>query len=62
MDSDKINKLVKCSKIFIDDQQAAYNAVTYLIDKGYRRIAIFRGSLTPQNSFSKVHSGIQSVQ
>ena len=50
---DKINKLVKCSKIFIDDQQAAYNAVTHLINKGYRRIAIFRGSLTPQNSIDR---------
>jgi len=50
---DKINKLVKCSKIFIDDQQAAYNAVTYLIEKGYRRIAHFRGSLTPQNSIDR---------
>ena len=50
---DKINKLVKCSKITIDDQQAAYNAVTYLIDKGYRRIAHFRGSLTPQNSIDR---------
>jgi len=50
---DKINKLVKCSKIFIDDQQAAYNAVSHLIKKGYRRIAIFRGSLTPQNSIDR---------
>ncbi len=50
---DKINKLVKCSKIFIDDKQAAYNAVTYLIEKGYRRIAHFRGSLTPQNSIDR---------
>lgn len=50
---DKINKLVKCSKIFIDDQQAAYNAVTYLIKNGYRRIAIFRGALTPQNSIDR---------
>ncbi len=50
---DKINKLVNCSKIYIDDQQAAYNAVTHLIEKGYRRIAHFRGSLTPQNSIDR---------
>ena len=50
---DKINKLVNCSKVIIDDQQAAYNAVIHLIDKGYRRIAHFRGSLTPQNSIDR---------
>ena len=50
---DKINKLVNCSKVIIDDQQAAYNAVTHLIDKGYRRIAHFRGSLNPQNSIDR---------
>ena len=50
---DKINKLVNCSKVIIDDRQAAYNAVTYLIEKGYRRIAHFRGSLNPQNSIDR---------
>lgn len=50
---DKINKLVNCSKVQIDDLQAAYNAVTFLIEKGYRRIAHFRGSLTPQNSIDR---------
>lgn len=50
---DKINKLVNCSKVYIDDQKAAYDAVTYLIEKGYRRIAHFRGSLTPQNSIDR---------
>ena len=46
----KINKLVNCSKVYINDQQAAYKAVAHLIEKGYKRIAHFRGSLTPQNS------------
>ncbi|MBL4760905.1 MAG: substrate-binding domain-containing protein [Mariprofundaceae bacterium] len=50
---DKINKLVNCSKVIIDDQQAAYNAVDHLIKKGYRRIAHFRGSLNPQNSIDR---------
>ena len=50
---DKVTKLVNCSKITIDDQQAAYNAVTHLIDKGYKRIAHFRGALTPQNSIDR---------
>lgn len=50
---DKINKLVNCSKVSIDDQLAAYNSVSYLIEKGYKRIAHFRGSLTPQNSIDR---------
>jgi len=50
---DKINKLVKCSKVFINDRQAAYDSVTYLAQKGYKRIAHFRGSLTPQNSIDR---------
>lgn len=50
---DKINKLVNCSKVVIDDQQAACNVVTHLINKGYRRIAHFRGPLNPQNSIDR---------
>ena len=50
---DKISKVVNCSKVVIDDQLAAYNAVKYLIDKGYRRIAHFRGPLIPQISIDR---------
>ncbi len=50
---DKIYKLANCSKVYIDDRQAAYNAVSNLIEKGYKRIAHFRGSLTPQNSIDR---------
>lgn len=50
---DKINKLINCSKVVINDYKAAYNAVTYLIKKGYKRIAHFRGALIPQNSIDR---------
>ncbi|WP_370479901.1 LacI family DNA-binding transcriptional regulator [Tamlana flava] len=50
---DKIAKVMDCSKIVIDDRKAAYDAVTYLINKGYRRIAHFRGDLNPQNSIDR---------
>ncbi|WGH76087.1 LacI family DNA-binding transcriptional regulator [Tenacibaculum tangerinum] len=50
---DKIAKLVNCSKVFIDDKKAAYEAVSYLISKGYKRIAHFRGDLNPQNSIDR---------
>lgn len=50
---DKIAKVIKCSKVVINDRTAAYNAVTFLIKKGYTKIAHFRGSLIPQNSIDR---------
>ncbi len=50
---DKIAKTVNCSKVIINDRKAAYDAVTNLINKGYKRIAHFRGSYVPQNSIDR---------
>jgi len=50
---DKISKTVNCSKVVIDDRLAAYNAVSYLIKRGYKRIAHFRGDLRPQISIDR---------
>jgi LacI family transcriptional regulator len=50
---DKIAKIVKCSKVIIDDRKAAYKATQHLIDIGCKRIAHFRGSLLPQNSIDR---------
>jgi len=50
---DKIAKLVNCSKVMINDRKAAYDAVTYLIQKGHKKIAHFRGSYMPQNSIDR---------
>lgn len=50
---DKIAKIVKCSKVVIDDRKASYDAVNYLIKKGYKKIAHFRGSYIPQNSIDR---------
>lgn len=50
---DKISKSINCSKVIIDDRKAAYDVVTYLINKGYKRIAQFRGGLNPQNSIDR---------
>lgn len=50
---DKIAKLVNCSKISINDRKASYDAVTYLIQKGRKKIAHFRGSYMPQNSIDR---------
>ena len=50
---DKISKLLDCSKIIINDREAAYNATKHLIDSGCKRIAHFRGALLPQNSIDR---------
>lgn len=50
---DKISKLIPSSKIIIDDQKAAFNAVEHLIKKGCRKIAHIRGPLNPQNSIDR---------
>jgi LacI family transcriptional regulator len=50
---DKISKIVKCSKVIIDDRKAAYIATQHLIDVGCKRIAHFRGPLLPQNSIDR---------
>ena len=50
---DKIAKTINCSKVKVDDRKAAYEAVSYLIKKGYKRIAHFRGGLIPQNSVDR---------
>lgn len=50
---DKINKLTPCSKVIIDDQKAAFNAVQHLIDTGCKKIAHIRGPLNPQNSIDR---------
>lgn len=50
---DKISKLIDCSKIIINDREAAYKATKHLIDSGCKRIAHFRGALLPQNSIDR---------
>lgn len=50
---DKIAKIVNCSKVIINDREAAYTATKHLIDIGCKRIAHFRGPLLPQNSIDR---------
>lgn len=50
---DKIAKIVNCSKVTINDRKAAYDAVSFLIKKGYKKIAHFRGSYLPQNAIDR---------
>lgn len=40
---DRVCDDIKASKVVIDDYKSAFNAVTFLINKGYRKIAHFAG-------------------
>lgn len=50
---DKISKLANCSKVLIDDQKAAFDAVEHLISKGCKKIAHIRGPINPQNAIDR---------
>jgi DNA-binding LacI/PurR family transcriptional regulator len=43
---DRACKNISASKVIIDDAKSAFDAVSYLIDKGYRKIAHFAGPQT----------------
>lgn len=50
---DKISKLINCSKVIINDQKAAFQAVEHLIHKGCKKIAHIRGPVNPQNAIDR---------
>jgi LacI family transcriptional regulator len=50
---DKISKLIPSSKVIINDQKAAMEAVQHLIDQGYKKIAHIRGPINPQNAIDR---------
>lgn len=50
---DKISKLIPCSKVIINDQRAAMEAVQHLIDMGCKKIAHIRGLENPQNAIDR---------
>lgn len=50
---DKISKLIPSSKVVINDQKAAFEAVSHLIQKGCKKIAHIRGPVNPQNAIDR---------
>ncbi len=50
---DKISKLIPSSKVIINDQKAATEAVQHLIDQGCTKIAHIRGPENPQNAIDR---------
>lgn len=57
---DKVAESINCSKVIIGDKQSAFDAVSYLIRKGYKRIAYFGGSMVALN-FSKRFLGYKEA-
>ena len=53
---DKVTDQINCSKVTIDDNKAAYNAVKLLIDSGCKKIAHLRGPLGAPNAADR-HEG-----
>jgi LacI family transcriptional regulator len=50
---DKISKLIPSSKVIINDQKAASEAVQHLINSGCKKIAHIRGPENPQNAIDR---------
>ncbi len=50
---DKISKLIPSSKVIINDQKAAFDAVEHLIFKGCKKIVHIRGPVNPQNAIDR---------
>jgi len=58
---DKIEPSIACSKVKIDDFEAAYSSVVFLIKKGYKKIAHFRGDFNPKNSVDRFNGYKQAL-
>ncbi|NER12674.1 substrate-binding domain-containing protein [Leptobacterium flavescens] len=51
---DRITDEINCSKVIIDDEKAAYQAVEHLIKIGCKRIVHINGPLIPKNSMDRL--------
>jgi LacI family transcriptional regulator len=51
---DKVTDEVDCSKVFIDDENAAFMAVDYLIKTGCRKILHLNGPLIPKSTSDRL--------
>ena len=50
---DKIYKLLDCSKVIINDKNAAFDATQHLIESGCKKIAYVTGNLDPQTTIDR---------
>lgn len=51
---DKVTDRIECSKVFIDDENAAFMAVDYLIKTGCRKILHLNGPLIPKSTTDRL--------
>ena len=59
---DRTSKKLTCSKVVIDHQKAAYDAVKHLIEQGCRRIAHLSGSKTLNISQARTRGYVQAIR
>jgi LacI family transcriptional regulator len=50
---DKVSRLIKCPRVIINDQKAAFNATEHLINIGCKTIAYITGPLKPQTTIDR---------
>ncbi|WP_461533577.1 LacI family DNA-binding transcriptional regulator [Sinomicrobium sp.] len=59
---DKITRQVNCSKVIIDDEKAAYKAVSHMIKTGCRNIGILSGPEFPSNYNSRLKGYLRALE
>lgn len=58
---DKTEQSINCSKVRIDDFEAAYKVVSYLVNKGHKKIAHLRSEFSPKNTTYRFEGYKQSL-
>ena len=59
---DKVTDSIECSKVIIGDKKSAFDAVSFLIRKGNKRIAYFGGSLVALNFSERFNGYIDALK
>lgn len=59
---DKVTDSIACSKVIIGDKKAAFDAVSYLIRKGNKRIAYLGGSMVALNFSQRFNGYLEALK
>lgn len=59
---DKVTDSIACSKVIIGDKNAAFDAVSYLIRKGNKRIAYLGGSMVALNFSQRFNGYLEALK
>jgi len=59
---DKVTDSIECSKVVIGDKKSAFDAVSFLIRKGNKRIAFFGGSMVALNFNQRFNGYLEALK